>query len=240
MPAMKIVPLSDLQQFQAVELLLDPGHIPGPKIAPNCVEVRWRWSQADGKLAFNVTHARYTPPYPGTVTLANAIQSSLVSLLTSAALDTALSTSTSFLGVDLRDINAAGFPLIASTGAAHPGTRAEPPMPNEIAAALTLRTQFTGQGNRGRIFLPGFGSNLTTANGVIDAATKTILDNFANGVMAVYTSNALTMAIAKPARAAYTGSTGRAHPARAASTEAVTSVICRDNHWDTQRRRGLK
>jgi hypothetical protein len=236
----RIVPLESLQQFAAVNLLLDPGHIPGPKIAPNCVEVRWLWALADGKLAFNVTHARYSPPYPGNTTLANAIQSSLNSLFTSSLLQAGYATAVQLRGVDLRDINVANQPIIPSTGASLGGTDTNSSLPDEVAIVLSLHTALTGQANRGRIYLPATTTLTVSPTNVITGGFMSTLNTFAAGVLAIYTSNSLNMCIAKPARAAYTGSTGRQHPARIASTELVTAVVVRDNHFDSTRRRGLR
>jgi hypothetical protein len=68
----------------------------------------------------------------------------------------------------------------------------------------------------------------------------TSVQNWANGIPAIFTTNGLTLALGLPARSAYTGTTGTPHPARVAATLPVTSLLVRDNHWDSQRRRGLK
>jgi len=47
----------------------------------------------------------------------------------------------------------------------------------------------------------------------------------------------MTLAIAQPARAAYTGTKGALHLARAAAVQPITSIVCRNNIIDHQRRR---
>jgi hypothetical protein len=201
--------------------------------------VRWIWDQADQKRAFNVTHARYTGAFPGTPALAEAISAGLIAGL--APLEPFLATGTIFHGVDLRDINTANNPIINRTGTSTAaGSSTSLPMPNEMAIVLTERTARTGQSFRGRIFLPGLAANAINSSGLIDAALMTVLANFASGLSGAYSSNGVTQCLALPARAQYTGSTGRVHPARAATTQDVTSTIIRDNHFDSQRRRGLK
>jgi hypothetical protein len=95
---------------------------------------------------------------------------------------------------------------------------------------------------RGRYYIPGFASNAVGAGGVIAAACVTAINNWAgnvanSGLSAIIGPQVLGL----PARAAYTSPiTGRNFPARNAQTVALTGVQMKDNHWDSQRRRGLK
>jgi len=75
---------------------------------------------------------------------------------------------------------------------------------------------------------------------IISPATMTAIQTWANTIVAALAGQGYTLVIGHVARQAYTGSTGTAHPARAAGTVVITSVTVRDNHWDSQRRRGLK
>jgi len=205
------------------------------------MQVRWIWVLPTGVAAYNVTHARYTPPFPGTTTMADNLSIALQNLFTSAALPQWFPTNTTLAGVDLRDINQANQPLInRSTGAQVVGTSTSLPMPTEVAIALTLRTALTGQSNRGRIFIPGWAANAAAVGAVIAPLLMTDLATFANGLRGVYTGQGLTLVIAQPARNGYTSpTTGRVHPARSATSIDVANVVVRDNHFDTVRRRGL-
>jgi hypothetical protein len=237
---MPIVRLDMLQQFAAVNLLSDPGAIAGPKIAPNCVQVTLIWSLTDGKEGRNVLTARYAPPFLGTVTMANALLAAFGASLTSRGVDVFQPITGALSAVHLRDINIAFQPIIESTGPAHAGTSISTALPDETAIVLTLRTGQTGPANRGRMYVPSWASNAVAAGGVIAEAVLEALNPWAVDITAALAAEGLQWAIAQPARQAYTGSTGREHPARAAASALVTQAITRDNHWDTQRRRGLK
>jgi len=239
---LRVIDLANVQQFAAINLLSDPGHIAGPIVAPNCMQIRWIWLQVNGKTGFNITHARYSGGFPGTTAMADALTVALQNLFNTHGIPTFMPAGTVLAGVDLRDINSANNPIIdRSTAATLPGTSVSLPMPNEMAIALTLRTARTGQAFRGRIFIPGWSANAAAAGGVVDPTLKADLDALATGLRGVYSGQGLTMCLALPARAGYTSPrTGRVHPPRDAQTADVTAVICRDNHFDSQRRRGLK
>jgi hypothetical protein len=238
---MRIVPLSSLQQFAAVNVSDDPGRKPGPPVAPNCMEVVWAWAQADGKQARNVTHARYTGAFPGTPALALALLNGIQNLFTTHNIPPFWPSGTILGAVLLKDINTPNNPEIANAvGTTLPGTSLSLPVPNESAIVLTLRTAKTGPQNRGRIYLPGWAANAVTNAGVVDPGLVTDLGLFAAGLPGVYTAQGITLCIAQVERLGYTGETGRPHDPRPAATIDVTSVILRDNHFDSQRRRGLK
>lgn len=238
---MRLVALSDLQQFAAINLTSDPGHIPGPILIPNVWQVRILWGMADGKGAFNVLHVAVAPGSTPTAAIANGIKSAWQSLMTSSGLLPFLGNSSSMFNVDLRDLSPPGNnPLVSGTAGALTGTSASPSLPNEAAVVLTLRTAKAGPQNRGRIYLPNLATNAVDPTNVIIAGAVTALNSFAAGVISAVQTGGNTMVIAQPARAAYTGKTGTQHPARGAGSQQVTACILRDNHFDTVRRRGLK
>lgn len=237
----RVVNVADLRQFTAVELLSDPGHDPVLKPIPQCMEVRLDYAMPDGKTGHNVTHARYPNAFPGTVAMANSLKTAFVGLFTSSGLNAALNSQMQLFSVSLRDLASLNQNYIVSTSAASViGTDIALALPLETAAVLTLRTNVSGPGGRGRIYLCGFTVSTVAAGNVIITTVMSSLNNFAAGLQAIYTAQALTMCLALPSRVAYTGSTGREHPARAAGTADITAVQVRDNHWDSQRRRGLK
>ena len=171
--------------------------------------------------------------------MANALQTSLNSALTSSGLVPLLHTSSSLFGVGIRDISAAHTTEYVSTGTAVAGTGTGAALPPQTAFVVTLRTGTAGQGGRGRVYLPGFASVADTGNGVATGAVSTACQAFItslqSGMNALTTP--LTFCVARPARAAYTGKTGTSHPARAAGTLPVTAIVSENNVWDTQRRR---
>jgi hypothetical protein len=140
--------------------------------------------------------------------------------------------------LDVRSVVATAF---NSTGAAAPGTSASPAFPDEVAAVITLRTATRGPSGRGRIYIPGWAGNANTAAGVIVAAAVTALGAWAQTVSAALTSNLGPPVLGLPERDGYTSpATGRVFPHRDATTRPITQLLVRDNHWDSQRRRGLK
>jgi len=102
---------------------------------------------------------------------------------------------------------------------------------------VTLRTSLVGRNARGRVYLPGFDSTSMAAGGVAAAGTVTAATGFVTALQTALVGQGITLAIANPARAQYTGSTGADHPARAASSLPVAAIVTRNNVFDHQRRR---
>lgn len=236
----RIVPLDNFQQFAAVNLLSDPGHIAGPIVIPSCAQITINWANASGRGAHNVLYGRYSGAFAGNTAQANSIMTALSTGGAWTALAAFLATTTTLAGVSIRDVNTPNAPLITSTNAAVPGTSASPEMPDEVAAVITLRTSFTGPAYRGRMYVPGWATNALAAGNVIAAAAVTALNSWGGTIAGALAAGTYTWVLGQPARAQYTGSTGRVHPARAAQSTTIAQTVVRDNHWDTQRRRGLK
>jgi hypothetical protein len=236
----RLVNLANFQQFTSINVLSDPGVIGGPVVIPNCIQITLVWANDAGKQARNVIYGQAAGGFLLTPAVAQAILSGLSSGASWTAMAAFMSTTSSLFRVDLRDVRVANSPLVSSTAVATPGTSASPALPAEVAAVITLRTAKAGTGNRGRIFVPGWATNALGTGNIIAAGAVTALGNWANTIPTVLTGQALTFALGQPARAAYVGSTGTSHPARAAGSLTITTQTVRDNHWDTIRRRGLK
>jgi hypothetical protein len=142
--------------------------------------------------------------------------------------------------VTLTSVHQAGLPSFLSTGAMVPGAGATPALPAEVAICATLRTAGRGPSNRGRMFLMGFNASQAAIGNIIAPQCVTDTAAWVANIANVLTSQGLTWVIGQPARNAYTGETGTAHPARPAGSVPITQALIRDNHWDSQRRRGLK
>lgn len=237
---MPIINISNLQQFTAVNLTKDQGAIAGPIQIPQCCEIGLVWSNAAGKPVHNVLHGSYSGGFAGTVAQANSILTSLTTGGTWTAMAAFMTTNSALSFVTFRDLNSINNPLITSTSTGAAGTSVSTALPSETAVVITLRTARTGRANRGRIYVPNFASNATAAGDLVAAATITAIQNWANVIPGALSAQGFTFCIGQKARAAYTGSTGALHPARAATTIAITGQSVRDNHWDSQRRRGLR
>lgn len=239
----RIIDLANLPTFTAVALDRDLGHIPGPVIIPNACRVRINWTLDNGKVAHNILYAQWTGTPALSPTLADSVKTQLTTGATWTALAGQLSPVVALSSVTLTDCRAAVGTDQTSISAPSPGTGTGNPLPAEVAGVITLKTANRGPSGRGRIYVTGFpaAASVGTA-GVMSAALVTALTNWATtNLMAGIQSAIGQLVLGLPARAAYTSAiTGRAFPARAATTVPVTSALSRDNHWDSQRRRGLK
>lgn len=236
----RIVNLANFEQFTAINILSDPGHIGGPVVIPSVAQVVLRWALTDGRPANNVLYGHYTSGFTPTTTIANNILTGLTTGALWTALAAFMPTTGGLTQVILRDVSVANQPQVPSTAAGQLGTSASPALPDETALVTTLRTAKSGPQNRGRMFTPNFATNSLGAAGVASAGLVTALQNWVNNFPTILSGQGLSLSIGQPARAAYTGSTGTQHPARAAQSTPVTVLTVRDNHWDTIRRRGLK
>jgi len=236
-----VVNLSNLTQFTAVNLMSDPGYDKGDRKIPQCMDVSLIWQLDDGKTAHNVLHGRYAGSFPGSVAMANAILTGLTTGASWTALKAFISpTPVGLIAVSLRDRNVEDQPLINSSSSGDVGTSPGTPLPNETAVVITLRTAKVGPAFRGRIYVPGWASNALGAGNIVAGGAVTALQNWANTIPTTFTAQGLTFVLGLPHRLAYTSASGKPHAERAATTQDITSQPVKDNHWDTQRRRGLK
>jgi len=236
-----LINLSNVQQLAAINLLADQGHIKGKVVIPNCCQVRLDWRLEDAKLAHNVMYMSVPAGFVPTVTVANSIFGVLTTAYNTSLLQTFHPATTFMHAISLRDMRVIDQPYITSTSSESFGTSPSPSLPDEVAVALTFRTNIVGPGGRGRVYIPGYATNALGAGNVVAAAAVTATNAFGQNFQSACQAGGGTFSLGLPARAEYTSSkTGTLHPARAARTEPITTVLCRDNHWDSQRRRGLK
>lgn len=215
----------------------DPGRIPGSIVIPATVEVHLRWSLPNSKQVINVFHGIVGGGFVATAAIAEALRAALVASAAWTAYKAYVNSGVSLVAVDMRDLRSPFLPLVSSTGAAAAGTGAGGALPEGVAAVITLRTANAGRGFRGRTYLPGIDTAALAAGGVQSAAFMTAAANFVTAVQTAMAGQGMTMAIAQPARQAYTGSKGAAHSARAAAAQTVTSIVDRTNAFNSQRRR---
>lgn len=232
--------LANFQQFAAINVLSDPGYDPDPHVVPNCIQISLVWALGGGKQAHNVMAGSRTDGLAPTQAHANAILTGLATGGAWTALAAFLAPTVTFGAVFLRDLRAFNMPVIPSNTTGAAGTSTGTELPNEVALAATFRTAFVGAGNRGRLYLPGWSTTALAAGNVASAAAIAAYQTWLNTIPTVFSQSGYTFALRQPSRIAYTGSSGRNHAARAAGTVPITSQTIRDNHWDSQRRRGLK
>jgi hypothetical protein len=220
---------------------VDGGHVGGPIVIPNAIQVVFNWSLPGGKTGHNVLYG-VTPGVPApTVAMADGLFGTINSSGTYNAMNAFLPPAVSFTGITLRSVHTANLGTFTSVGAAKAGASTTLiAMPNEVAICVSLKTGKTGPSNRGRMYLMGWDTTSVIAGNVIAPALVTAIQNWANTLIAGFSGQGMTLSIGQPARAQYTGSTGTLHPARAAGSTPVTSLLVRNNTFDSQRRRGLK
>lgn len=237
----RIIRLDQAQAFQAIHVLSDPGYIGGPVVIPNCIQVTMNWALSSGVQGHNVMYGARTGTLTVDQALANSFKAALAPNAEFTAMALHLAPTASLASVSVRDVSTAGNPLFTSNTAAVPGTSTGTELPNETAICVSLKTNKSGPAYRGRIYLPGWATTALAANNVIAAAVVTAINNWCgNRLFTAFTSNGMSWALGQPARAAYTGSSGTQHPARVAGYTTIASSSVRDNHWDSQRRRGLR
>lgn len=221
----------------------DEGHIPGAVYIQSVVAIRLFWTLSNGKTAFNVLHARYGSTPAFSQAYVNSIFTSVATALNSSNLDTYLDVQTKLAHVGVRDMRSTGTPPVGYSewvsdnvpvsGQAVGGG----PMPPQISLVVSLKTGFSGQGNRGRVYIPGWNNTADTGNGLAKQEAADAAVDFIEELKDSAFGNSLTLVIAQPARQAYTGRTGVAHPARSSGSQIVSGIVSLNNRWETQRLR---
>lgn len=224
--------------------MADPGHIPGPVIIDSCVAVRLIWKLANGKTVHNMLHGRSSGNPNFTQSIVDNLFTAMLTSFTGSGFASRLDPTTVFTAIGVRYMGASspggpGFGEWQSSISGLAGTATTPPgpLPAQVALCVSLKTGLSGQANRGRVYLSGWSEAANIAGGQCDPTNAQDAVDFVGAIAANMSSAGFPLAIAHPARAGYTGSTGTVHPARAAGTVPVTSVTKLNDTWDTVRLR---
>jgi hypothetical protein len=146
-------------------------------------------------------------------------------------------TTASLVGVDVRDLRASNNPIIESSGPAVPGTAATTALPPQVAVAITLRTAFAGRAFRGRVFLGGLAAATADADGRINGGVNTAGVDLVTALSAAMLAQGATFAIMQRWLPERPGHGGITLPERQPNVVPVSTIVGRDNIFDTQRRR---
>lgn len=220
--------------------MADLGAIGGPIVIPSAAKISFVWQGTNTVIVTNQLYGRYSGGFDLTQDEVNAMSTALASGTTWTTLAGFLAPTFSKVGLWVQNVASPGQPVM-SGGGSSPGTSAGTALPDETALVVTFRTATTGVAGRGRMYMPGWATNALGTGGVAAAPAVAALQAWASATIpAVMAAGGFTHVIGHQARQAYTGETGTAHPARAAGTVDVSAYIVRDNHWDSQRRRGLR
>jgi hypothetical protein len=216
----------------------DGGRIGGAQACPNVVEYRCLVTMPNGKQASFAFNGHFTTPVANMQTLAGAAWTAISSAWgTNVAPHTP--PETRFQSVHVRDMTAPSNPVFIGTGAAVPGTGADPAMPSDNAIVLSENITQRGKGLKGRMYIGGWDTSADLGGGVISPAASTACNALGTAIFNFLTAQTQTPCVPQVARAEYLGITGSHHNARAASFAPVSSYTVNDTEWDTQRRRGL-
>jgi hypothetical protein len=237
----RFVRLDQVQQFAAINVLSDLGLDGGPIVIPLTWQVGFEWTTASGKRAHNVLYGTAAAGFNPTVSTVNAMMSVLTTGTQWANLAAQLAPTTAFAALTIKDVRTEHKPVLPSTNPPVPGTSATAEMPDEVALCITFRTADTGPGNRGRIYIPGWSATALAAGNVASPTAVSALNAWAQTIASCFSGSGLTLALGLRHRNAYTSPiTGTDFPERQAVGKPVTIITVRDNHWDSQRRRGLR
>ena len=190
-------------------------------VIPTAVQVRLRWT-FNGVSGFNVLGGSVGGGFASSQAIANTLGTAVNGYFTSSGLAALMATTTSLLGIGLRDIRVANQPEFQSAAAAVPGTGVGNPIPNEVAAVITLRTALAGRSFRGRAYFSGAIVTQNSATGSIVAGFNTALTTFMTNVQTALAASGITLAVLSRTDSVAT---------------PVTLIQARDTEWDTQRRR---
>ena len=200
------------------------------------VQVRLRWS-LNGKLCSNVLGGQVGGGYANSQAHANALGTAVLGRFTSSGLKALSATTTSMLGVGIRDVRTPNQVEYLSVASAVPGTGSGDPLPNELAGVVTLKTALAGKHYRGRVYIGGAIEAENDAAGQIVAAYNTALVAFITGVQADMGTEGITLAVL--ARPNYLNLPPPADVETfAGAVTPVTAISALDTVWDSQRRRG--
>lgn len=217
---------------------IDGGRIRGAQDVPNCIEMVFRQSLPNNKIAHMKLHGRYISSPPNMQTLTNALYTSISSAWTS-NLGPLMSARSHLLDLSLRDMASHVNPVFVSTGSQTTGTGPGGDMPVQDAIVLSEHVGARGRGLSGRSYWSGWTTDADGGTGQITAAAQTAMNAFGTAILNAIQANALTPCVAQVERANYISLTGANIPHRAATTIPVTAYTCRDLFWDTQRRRDI-
>lgn len=210
-----------------------------PAPIANAVQVRLLWTDPS-RTFMNVLHAVWNAAGPLAPNVAETLFAALKASAGGTGWLSLLPPSTSFTGVDVRDLRVANAPLINSTGAAAPGTVGGTfiPMPPQVAQVVTLRTASAGRAFRGRVYLGGLSTASDDGTGRILAGANTAGVSFVQAAhAAIQAAGGAGQGILQRALPDRPGHGGVTLPARPGAIIPVTGWVARDVIFDTQRRR---
>jgi hypothetical protein len=206
-----------------------------PLVLATAVQVRLHWS-FNGALCFNVLGGIVGGGYSNSQAHANALGTAVLASFTSSGLKALMASTTSLIAAGIRDLRTANQVEYVSVASPVVGTGSGDPLPNELAAVVTLRTALAGKSFRGRNFFSGGIKAESDSAGLIVAAFNSALAAFVTDVQTNMTSEGITLAVLSAPRYANLVPPLDVQTYAGAATP-VTAIVTRDTEWDTMRSR---
>ncbi len=207
-----------------------PSH---PLVLDTAVQVRLHWT-LNGLDAFNVLGGIVSGGFINDQTKADALDAAIKTGYTSSGLKALQATTTSLISAGIRDVRAAHQVEYVGTNAAVPGTGTGDPLPNAVAAVVTLRTGLAGKSFRGRSYFGGATEGQNDGAGQIATAYNTALVAFMTAVQAAMGASTISLAVLSRPRFDKVTPFAMTYPG---AITLVTAIVARDTLWDSQRRR---
>lgn len=188
----------------------------------NTVQVRLIWQYANVDVAVNVLHGIKDDPLGGVdQARADGVAQNITDRLNTKPKGN-IHGQWKLARVGIRDLDAPNnVEFVGTPAVPWAGSSASELLPMNVCACVTLRTAKAGASYRGRVYFSGWteGSSNAGSMGVSAQADATAL---VTGIQEGLDASGFTLSVASR-------KLGQSSP--------VTSIVCRDSRWDTQRRR---
>lgn len=188
----------------------------------NTVQVRLIWQQGSIDSAVNVLHGIKDDPL-GTIDQARAdgVATNICNAMLTRPRGN-INQNWRLVRVGIRDLDQPNNPeFVGVPTTAYSGTSVAELLPLNVAACVTLRTAKAGASYRGRVYLSGWTEG-SSNQGVMSTTAVSDATAIVDGMHEGLDASGFTMSVASRVLGVST---------------PITSWVCRDQRWDTQRRR---
>lgn len=199
-------------------------------IVPNAAQMRLIWALGGQLYALNVLGVVNSGSVAITQALANTLGTAIKAAFTSSGHGGEVNDQVTLANVGIRDIRTANTAEFLDTGGAVAGTAPTGLLPPGVAFVVTLRTALAGRSFRGRVYLCGYDEGQNSAAGVNAGVSTSVA--FVVAIQSALVASSLNLGVIhRPTEAPLAPTAGFITP--------VTSIVARDNVWDSQRRRAV-
>jgi hypothetical protein len=203
----------------------------------NGVQCKLTWTWQGNPHALNILH--FAGPLGNTIdqTIANTIDGSIKSALTSSGLLADLATGYALQNVSTRSMTNNSDPWYVGAGAPVAGSSIENPLPAAVSFVVTLRTGLRGRSYQGRVYLAGFSEGANDTLGGITALASGHATAFIDGIRVGMVTGTPSLTMGVVSRFTTIPPATTAIERNPPVINSVTGIVAMDLRWDTQRRR---